>query len=31
VDYDKGEARWSWQLTRDSFHDYERFGTLKFE
>jgi hypothetical protein len=31
VDYDKGEARWSWQLTRDSFHDYERFGTLEFE
>jgi len=31
VDYDKGEAEWSWQLTGPSFHDYEKFGTLLFE
>ncbi len=31
VDYDNGPAEWSWQLTKTSFHDYERFGTLVFE
>jgi hypothetical protein len=31
VDYDKGEAEWSWQLTGPSFHEYEKFGTLLFE
>ena len=31
VDYDSGEAEWSWQLTGKSFHDYEKFGTLLFE
>ncbi|HEY1166294.1 MAG TPA: carbohydrate-binding family 9-like protein [Chitinophaga sp.] len=31
VDYDSGEAEWSWQLTGPSFHEYEKFGTLLFE
>lgn len=31
IDYDKGAVEWSWQLTKTSFHDYERFGTLVFE
>ena len=31
VDYDNGEAIWSWQLTGKSFHEYEKFGTLLFE
>ena len=28
VDYDNGEANWSWQLTAKRFHEYETFGTL---
>jgi Carbohydrate family 9 binding domain-like len=31
VDYDNGQASWSWQLTDKSFHEYEKFGTLLFE
>jgi len=31
IDYDNGDAEWSWQLTRTNFHDYERFGTLEFD
>lgn len=31
IDYDKGITEWSWQLTRTTFHDYERFGTLIFQ
>ena len=31
VDYDNGEASWSWQPTDKSFHEYEKFGTLLFE
>jgi hypothetical protein len=31
IDYDnKMSSDWSWQLTRKTFHDYERFGTLLF-
>jgi Carbohydrate-binding family 9 len=31
IDYDKKiPSEWSWQSTRGSFHDYERFGTLLF-
>ncbi len=31
IDYDrKIPSEWSWQRTRTSFHDYERFGTLLF-
>jgi len=31
IDYDNGNTEWSWQLTRTTFHDYERFGTIVFE
>jgi hypothetical protein len=31
IDYDSGVTDWSWQLTRTTFHDYEKFGTIVFE
>ncbi len=31
IDYDNENSEWSWQLTRTTFHDYERFGTIVFE
>lgn len=31
IDYDGGAAYFSWRLTRQSFHDPEKFGTLQFE
>ena len=31
IDYDSGTSTWSWQKTRNNFHDYEKFGTLLFE
>jgi len=31
IDYDNGPVEWSWQLTKTSFHDYKRFGTLVFD
>lgn len=31
VDYDKGEAEWSWQQTGRSFHEIAKFGYLVFE
>jgi hypothetical protein len=31
IDYDNKASAWSWQLTRNNFHDYERFGTLLFK
>lgn len=31
IDYDKGQALWSWQLTSGNFHEYKKFGTLRFE
>jgi len=32
IDYDKGEATWQWQIVqRESFHDYQSFGTIVFE
>ncbi|MEO8763277.1 MAG: carbohydrate-binding family 9-like protein [Ginsengibacter sp.] len=32
IDYDKGTTSWEWQLVHnDSFHDYERFGTIVFD
>ena len=32
IDYDKGMADWQWQqVLNDSFHDYERFGTIVFD
>ena len=32
IDYDRGEATWQWQMVQgESFHDYERFGTIVFD
>lgn len=32
IDYDKGVATWQWRLVRnETFHDYERFGTILFD
>lgn len=31
IDYDKGEALWSWQLTSGNFHEYNKFGSFRFE
>jgi len=31
IDYDSDKAHWWWQPTRTNFHDYKRFGTLKFD
>jgi hypothetical protein len=31
IDYDRDPIYFGWQLTRRSFHDPERFGTLEFE
>jgi hypothetical protein len=31
IDYDVEPVFSSWQLTRESFHDYERFGTIEFD
>jgi hypothetical protein len=31
LDHDDGVTRWSWQPVRTNFHDYESFGTIKFE
>jgi hypothetical protein len=32
IDYDQGAADWQWQLVQnDSFHDYQRFGTIVFD
>ncbi|MBZ5859329.1 carbohydrate-binding family 9-like protein [Flavihumibacter profundi] len=31
IDYDRKPAYTSWQLTRQSYHDYVKFGTIVFE
>ncbi len=31
IDYDHGPGYWSWQRTRVNFHDYKRFGTIRFD
>jgi hypothetical protein len=32
IDYDEGQILYTWQPVRkESFHDYERFGTLLFD
>ncbi len=31
IDYDQHPVFSSWQLTRESFHDFKRFGTIEFE
>lgn len=31
MDYDHGQNSWSWKLTGESFHEYEKFGVLVFD
>ncbi len=31
IDYDQSPAYSSWRLTRENYHDYERFGVIEFE
>ncbi len=31
IDYDRSPAYSSWRLTRENFHDYERFGIIEFD
>ena len=31
IDYDHGNTSWSWKPVRGTFHDFERFGVMKFE
>ncbi|WP_290710073.1 carbohydrate-binding family 9-like protein [Flavihumibacter sp. CACIAM 22H1] len=31
IDYDKGEALWTWQPNSGNFHEYQHFGMLHFE
>ncbi len=31
IDYDRSPAYSSWRLTRENYHDYERFGIIEFE
>lgn len=31
IDYDGNPAYSSWRLTRENFHDYERFGIIEFD
>lgn len=31
IDYDKKYTSWSWKPVQKNFHDYERFGVIKFD
>lgn len=31
VDHDQQSSSWSWRPVRKNFHDYDRFGVMKFE
>jgi hypothetical protein len=31
IDYDYGTSTWSWQPTRENFHEYNSFGTVRFK
>ena len=31
IDYDRNPVYSSWQLTRENFHDFERFGIIEFD
>ncbi|MEJ0104348.1 MAG: carbohydrate-binding family 9-like protein [Bacteroidota bacterium] len=31
IDYDNKTSEWSWQPTRKTFHEYEKFGTIEFQ
>ncbi len=31
IDYDEGYSSWTWQPVHKSFHEFENFGTMRFE
>lgn len=31
IDYDQDFSTWTWQPVRTNFHDFEQFGTMRFE
>lgn len=31
VDYDHGSSRWTWQPVTENFHQFEKYGTFRFE
>lgn len=31
IDYDQASSSWTWQPVQTNFHDFERFGTMRFE
>ena len=31
IDHDKANTSWSWKPVQGSFHDYERFGVIRFD
>jgi hypothetical protein len=31
IDYDEAYSSWTWQPVQTNFHDYQRFGTIRFE
>lgn len=31
IDYDQEYTSWSWRPVKTNFHDYQRFGTMRFE
>lgn len=31
IDHDDGASEWSWQPVRTNFHDFQKFGIMKFE
>lgn len=31
IDYDKGEALWTWKKNSGNFHEFQHFGTIEFE
>jgi Carbohydrate family 9 binding domain-like len=31
IDYDEANSSWAWQPVQTNFHDFERFGTIRFE
>jgi hypothetical protein len=31
IDYDEARTSWTWQPVQTNFHDFQRFGTIRFE
>jgi len=31
IDYDNGSTSWTWKPVKTNFHDFQRFGTIRFE